>query len=84
MTAIIIEANVSGCSNRVGLRTIHPGAGRNRGGGGAGAAERDAAAAPPTANAKAQSARESARRKVICPCLRRDSRIRSEIRSEIR
>lgn len=78
VTAITIEANVSGCSDRVGLATIHPAAGRNRADGGASEAERDAAAVPPTGNAKAQ--KTSARRKVICPCLRRDWRRRSEMR----
>src|SRR6266852_6825295 len=77
VTAITIEANVFGCSDRVGLATIHPAAGRNRADGGAREAERDAAAAPPTA--KAQRARANASRNVIGPCLRRDSRTRSEM-----
>src|SRR5260221_14463996 len=77
VTAITIEANVFGCSDRVGLATIHPAAGRKRADGGAREAERDAAEAPPTA--KAQRARADASWNVIGPCLRRDSRMRSEL-----
>src|SRR2546430_11613258 len=82
VTAITIEANVSGCSDRVGLATIHPATGRNRADGGAREAERDAATAPPTANEQRTraNANANASRNVIGSCLRRDSRTRSEMR----
>jgi hypothetical protein len=77
VTATLIEANVLGCSDRVGARTTHPVAGRNVGAGGATDAERDAAVHPPSAKAKAQRQRASATRTVICSRLRTNPRARS-------
>jgi hypothetical protein len=75
VTATLIEANVLGCSDRVGARTTHPVAGRNVGAGGATEAKLDAAVFPPSAKAKAQ--RAGATRTVICWRLRTDSPARS-------
>jgi hypothetical protein len=80
VTAIIIEANAPGCSECVGLRAIHPAAGRNVGDGGAAEADGSAAGLSANATTNAQRPRTSARRTVISSSLRTDPCARSRRR----